>query len=98
MVAKLQVKDVFKIFGNDPKEALRRLRAGQDKQTIFETTGQTVGVQEASFEVEEGQIFVVMGLSGSGKSTVIRTLNALHPATSGTVEVLGRDLAELTPK
>ena len=93
MVAKLQVKDVFKIFGNDPKEALQRLREGEDKQTIFEATGQTVGVQNASFEVGEGQIFVVMGLSGSGKSTLVRMLNGLIRPTGGEILIDGEDVA-----
>ncbi|HEV7275643.1 MAG TPA: glycine betaine/L-proline ABC transporter ATP-binding protein [Devosiaceae bacterium] len=93
MVAKLQVNDVFKIFGNDPKEALRRLREGEDKQTIFEATGQTVGVQNASFEVGEGQIFVVMGLSGSGKSTLVRMLNGLIRPTGGEILIDGEDVA-----
>src|SRR5699024_3713613 len=36
--------------------------------------------------------------SGSGKSTVIRTLNALQPATTGTVEILGHDLSKQSAK
>src|SRR5699024_11638007 len=44
------------------------------------------------------RIFVVMVLSGSGKSNLIRTFNALQPATTGTVEVRRQDLAKLSPK
>ncbi|RAD61287.1 glycine betaine ABC transporter ATP-binding protein, partial [Burkholderia multivorans] len=51
-------------------------------------------VIDASFGVEPGEIFVVMGLSGSGKSTLIRTLNGLWSTTSGSVEVLGTDIAK----
>ena len=72
------------------------MKAGETRQDV-EKEG-TAAVIDASFDVHQGEIFVVMGLSGSGKSTVIRTLNALHPATSGTVEVLGNDLAKLNPK
>ncbi|WP_446474009.1 quaternary amine ABC transporter ATP-binding protein [Actinomadura opuntiae] len=60
--------------------------------------GVTPAVLDATFEVEQGEIFVVMGLSGSGKSTLIRMLNGLLEATSGTVEIDGQDIAKLSPK
>ena len=63
---KLQVKNLYKIFGRDPGRALELARQGVDKQQIFEQTGHAVGVNDASFDVHEGEIFVVMGLSGSG--------------------------------
>jgi len=43
------------------------IRQGQDKDSILDKTGMTVGVQDATFTVNDGEIFVVMGLSGSGK-------------------------------
>jgi glycine betaine/proline transport system ATP-binding protein len=93
MASKLRVRNVFKIFGNAPQRALKRLKAGVDKETILNETGQTVGVQDASFDVEEGQIFVVMGLSGSGKSTMVRMLNGLITPTSGSITIDGEDVA-----
>lgn len=93
MTAKLRVREVFKIFGNRPREALSLLQQGESKQTIFQNTGQTIGVQDASFAVEEGQIFVVMGLSGSGKSTLVRMLNGLIRPTSGEILIDGDDVA-----
>jgi glycine betaine/proline transport system ATP-binding protein len=96
MTAKLKVEKVFKIFGNRPKEALALLKKGQSKETIFQATGQTVGVQDASFTVEEGQIFVVMGLSGSGKSTLVRMLNGLIRPTSGQILIDSDDVASCT--
>ena len=50
MSAKLTVKNVYKIFGKNPSDAVRRLNAGESKEAIFEATGQTVGVQNASFQ------------------------------------------------
>jgi D-methionine transport system ATP-binding protein len=47
-------------------------------------------------EIEEGEIFGVVGLSGAGKSTFIRCLNLLESPTSGAVVVGGRDLTTLT--
>jgi glycine betaine/proline transport system ATP-binding protein len=93
MTAKLSVKKVFKIFGDRAKEALALLAEGESKETIFQTTGQTIGVQDASFDVEEGQIFVVMGLSGSGKSTLVRMLNGLIRPTSGQILIDDDDVA-----
>jgi glycine betaine/proline transport system ATP-binding protein len=98
MAPKLSVKNVYKVFGKDPQDALDRLKAGQSKESIFQETGQTVGVQDASFDVEEGQIFVVMGLSGSGKSTLVRMLNGLIKPTSGAIEIDGEDIASCTPE
>lgn len=96
MTAKLKVKDVYKIFGKEPKTALSLLRKGQSKEAILEATGQTIGVQDANFDVEEGQIFVVMGLSGSGKSTLVRMLNGLIRPTSGQILIDGDDVANCT--
>ncbi|NGP18773.1 quaternary amine ABC transporter ATP-binding protein [Devosia aurantiaca] len=93
MTVKLKVKDVFKVFGDRPEEALQLLRSGESKEAIFQATGQTIGVQGAGFEVEEGQIFVVMGLSGSGKSTLVRMLNGLIRPTSGQILIDGDDVA-----
>lgn len=93
MSAKLKVKEVFKIFGDRPAEALELLGRGKSKESILQATGHTIGVQNAEFEVEEGQIFVVMGLSGSGKSTLVRMLNGLIRPTSGQILIDGDDVA-----
>jgi len=68
---KIKVEKLTKIFGKRPKEILKRLAKNQTKNKIFKETGHTVGVSSASFNVNEGEIFVIMGLSGSGKSTLI---------------------------
>ncbi|MFD2649332.1 glycine betaine/L-proline ABC transporter ATP-binding protein [Devosia albogilva] len=93
MAAKLKIENLTKVFGTDPEEGLRRLRSGESKAAIFEATGNTVGVRDASFEVEQGQIFVVMGLSGSGKSTLVRMLNGLIEPTGGSILIDGQDIA-----
>ena len=49
-----------------------------------------------SLEVREGEIMVIMGGSGSGKSTLLRHLMALENATSGTMKILGQDIASLS--
>jgi glycine betaine/proline transport system ATP-binding protein len=93
---KLVVRNLFKIFGDQPKVAQDMLAKGASKQEIFEKTGQTIGVMDASFTVYAGEIFVIMGLSGSGKSTLVRLLNRLIEPTSGEILVDGHDIAKLT--
>ena len=93
MAVKLSVRNVFKVFGEETGTALELLDQGKSKEDILEQTGATVGVQDASFDVDEGEIFVVMGLSGSGKSTLVRMLNGLIPPTSGSIMIDGEDVA-----
>lgn len=86
MTIKMSVNNLTKIFGKNPrKKPLSMLKKGIQKDQIQKETGHVVGVNNASFSVEEGEIFVVMGLSGSGKSTLIRCLNRLYEPTSGQV-------------
>jgi len=92
---KIAVRGLTKIFGDAPEDALDLLHKGETKQTIFERTGQTVGVADANFDVYEGEILVVMGLSGSGKSSLIRCLNRLNEPTSGEILIDGQDIVGL---
>ncbi len=89
------VENLYKVFGPRPKHALQLLEKGLSKAEIFEKTGMTIGVQDASFEINEGEIFVIMGLSGSGKSTLLRLLNRLIEPTSGKVLIEGRDVTKM---
>lgn len=98
MGTKLEVKNLYKIFGEHPKKALKMLEQGIDKDEIFNKTGQTVGVKNASLSIEEGEIFVVMGLSGSGKSTLVRLLNRLIEPTQGQVLIDGHDITQVDDK
>ncbi|WP_119461806.1 glycine betaine/L-proline ABC transporter ATP-binding protein ProV [Rhodospirillaceae bacterium SYSU D60014] len=98
MTEKIVVKNLYKIFGSKSEAAMQMLRRGEGKDEIFRKTGQTVGVQDASFSVEEGEVFVVMGLSGSGKSTLVRMLNRLIDPTSGEVLIDGRDITRMSKR
>ncbi|WP_017187115.1 quaternary amine ABC transporter ATP-binding protein [Alkalibacillus haloalkaliphilus] len=91
----IKVENLSKIFGKKTKEATRLLDEGYSKEEVLEKTGCTVGVNRATFEVEEGEIFVIMGLSGSGKSTLVRLLNRLIEPTEGSVEIDGQNLATM---
>ena len=96
MKPKVVVKNLFKVFGNNPEEAMQLLDQGIGKAEIFERTGKTIGVLDASFEIYEGEIFVIMGLSGSGKSTMVRLLNRLIEPTSGEVWVGEQNISALS--
>ncbi|RCK51250.1 glycine/betaine ABC transporter ATP-binding protein [Thalassospira profundimaris] len=95
MTDKIVVKDLYKVFGDHPDQAMKMVHEGIDKAEIFEKTGQTVGVCGANFTVRQGEIFVVMGLSGSGKSTLVRLLNRLIEPTAGQVLYDGVDIAAM---
>ena len=95
MTDKIVVKDLYKVFGDRPDQAMQMINDGIDKAEIFDKTGQTVGVCGASFTVRQGEIFVVMGLSGSRKSTLVRLLNRLIEPTSGQVLYDGTDIAAM---
>ncbi|MDL2212297.1 glycine betaine/L-proline ABC transporter ATP-binding protein [Erysipelotrichaceae bacterium OttesenSCG-928-M19] len=97
-MSKVVVKNLTKIFGKKQKQALELMKEKVSKAEILEKVGATVGVYNASFNVEEGEIFVIMGLSGSGKSTLVRLLNQLIEPTSGTIEIDGIDIAKLNKK
>lgn len=97
-MSKIEVKEVTKIFGPKPQEAMKRLERGQGKEEIFKETGMTVGVNRVSFSVEEGESFVIMGLSGSGKSTLIRMINRLVEPTSGDIFIDGKNIVKMNKK
>lgn len=94
MPVKVEVKNLTKIFGRNPNSILDRVKNGESKEKILEETGHTVGIKEASFQVNEGEVFVIMGLSGSGKSTLIRCLNLLNIPTSGEIFVDGDNILD----
>ena len=72
------------------------LRQGRGRNEIFEQTGSMVAVDNVSLGVRAGEIFVIMGLSGSGKSTRVRLLSRLIEPTSGKVVLEGRDIAPMS--
>ena len=94
----IEVKNLSKIFGRNANQATKFLDEGLTKQEILKKTGNTVGVNRATFTVEEGEIFVIMGLSGSGKSTLVRLINRLIEPTEGNILISGEDLSKMDKK
>jgi phospholipid/cholesterol/gamma-HCH transport system ATP-binding protein len=60
--------------------------------------GEKVILSNCSLEVKEGAITCLIGLSGAGKSTILRLLNGLRQPDAGTVIVQGVDLGSLRPR
>ncbi|MFJ2533178.1 methionine ABC transporter ATP-binding protein [Microbacterium maritypicum] len=56
---------------------------------------EVVAVDDVSLSIEKGDVFGIIGYSGAGKSTLVRLINALEPATSGTITVDGVDITAL---
>jgi glycine betaine/proline transport system ATP-binding protein len=83
----VRFENVDVIFGERSKEALALLDSGQGRDSILDKTGSLVGVHDASLFVNEGEILVLMGLSGSGKSSLLRCVNGLNQVTRGKVMV-----------
>lgn len=94
----LSVKNLTKLYGLNKNEAMKMLKAGAEKNEVFKKTGVTSAIWDMSFNVKQGEIFVIIGLSGSGKSTVIRCLNRLHNPTSGTILFDGKDIGKFSQK
>ncbi|MFG6444538.1 glycine betaine/L-proline ABC transporter ATP-binding protein [Microbacterium sp. P07] len=90
----IEARNLFKVFGRNPQKAVQRLKRGESRSDVVDAG--TAAVIDASFSVAEGEIFVIMGLSGSGKSTIIRMLNGLHDATAGSVLVHGEPVTGAT--
>ncbi len=92
----IRLDGVWKIFGTRVGEAMEAVaRDGLTKAQVLEEFACVIGLADCSFEVPRGEIFCVMGLSGSGKSTMVRHINLLIEPTAGRIEVLGRDVLAL---
>ena len=94
-MSKIQINNVYKIFGSNPSKILPMVKDGATKDEVLEKTGHTVGLDNVSIKIQEGEIFVCMGLSGSGKSTLIRHLNRLIDPTDGEILVEGTNVMSL---
>lgn len=92
----IELEGVWKIFGERADEAMEAVKSRDlSKAEVLQEFGCVVGIADCSFTVERGEIFCVMGLSGSGKSTMVRHLNRLIEPTAGRISLLGRDMLAL---
>ena len=92
----IEVQHLYKIFGPRPEDVLARVQAGAGKDEVLADTGHTVGLHDVNLRIRGAETFVVMGLSGSGKSTFVRCVNRLIEPTAGKVLIGGVDVVGLT--
>lgn len=93
-----EARNVTKIYGKNKAEAAKMMSEGSDKDEVYRKTGAAVALWDVSFKVKRKEIFVIIGLSGSGKSTVIRCFNQLLKPTSGTILFEGLNIEKLSGK
>ena len=101
--ARISCRHLWKVFGDGAAEKLaaaQRNAAGSTREVAdsLRAEGCVAAACDVSFDVRPGEIFVIMGLSGSGKSTVVRCLSRLVEPTAGEVLVDGQDILGLSEK
>ena len=94
----IRVRSVWKVFGRGPEKVLDPQYAGQDKAFFQAEFNNVIGLQDVSFDVQRGETFVIMGLSGSGKSTMVRCLIRLIEPTAGEISIAGEDITRMSDK
>jgi glycine betaine/proline transport system ATP-binding protein len=87
----IEAQNLSKVYGLPRNRAVPLLQADRRSEAVRDAGG-FLAADGVSFTAERGEMFVVMGLSGSGKSTVIRMLNRLVEPTDGLLRVDGRDV------
>ena len=92
---KISIKNLYKIFGPDPKSALSHVLDGLGKAELLEKHEHVLGLNNINLDMPEKKLQVIMGLSGSGKSTLIRHINRLIDPTVGEVLIDGQDVLEM---
>ncbi len=94
----IQIKGLYKLFGDNPESVMPQVHNGKSKDQILADTGHTLGLKAINLDIKKGEIYVIMGLSGSGKSTLIRHFNRLIDPTEGQIIVEGTDIMQLSTK
>lgn len=93
---KVQIKDLYKIFGSNPKPMVDLVKGGVGKPELLEKHGHVLGLNNINLNIPAREVQVVMGLSGSGKSTLIRHINRLIEPTAGQMIVDGEDVLAMS--
>ncbi|UXD87178.1 choline ABC transporter ATP-binding protein [Thalassolituus hydrocarboniclasticus] len=83
----IEIKHLDVVFGPQPQQALALLDQGLEREQVRAQSGSLVAVKDASLTVKRGEICVLMGLSGSGKSSLLRCINGLNPVARGSVNI-----------
>lgn len=66
---------------------------------VYSTSGKdVVALKDINLTISDGEIYGIMGLSGAGKSSLIRCINMLEKPTSGSILINGVEMTKLKPK
>ena len=95
--AQIKCRNMWKVFGADPAGFMASHNGNPSAEDLAQA-GYIGAVRDVTFDVMAGEILVIMGLSGSGKSTVIRCITRLNDPTTGSIEFEGRDLLAASAK
>ena len=90
----IRCESVYKIFGNNAKRMMQETGGVVDAEK-FREADCIVGVDNASFEVYPGELLIIMGLSGSCKSTLLRCISRLTKPTAGKIFIEGQDITSM---
>ncbi|NSY41113.1 glycine betaine/L-proline ABC transporter ATP-binding protein [Leisingera sp. ANG59] len=93
----ISCKNVWKLFGANPEQYLKSLTGNPGFDEIRQA-GYIAAVRDVSLDIAKGEMLVIMGLSGSGKSTFVRCLSRLIDITGGKVRVEGQNIGEMSEK
>lgn len=93
----IRCRAVWKLYGANA-DTVAAKHGEEITDEVLASSGVITAARDVTFDVYRGEIFVIMGLSGSGKSTMLRCMTGLAEATLGTLEVAGTDLRTATPK
>lgn len=94
----ISLKKVDIIFGTNAKIVFPLLDRGDTLESIQKNTNHVVAVRNVNLSIKRGEVFVLMGLSGSGKSSLLRCMNGLNNVSRGEVEVNGLNIANCSTK
>ncbi|NLP48027.1 MAG: glycine betaine/L-proline ABC transporter ATP-binding protein [Clostridiales bacterium] len=94
----IEMQNVSKLYGIRREEAFSMLRKGADKEEVHKKTGVVTALYDVNLKVPRGKIFVIIGLSGSGKSTIVRSFNRLNRPTRGKVLFDGVNIVDMSKK
>jgi glycine betaine/proline transport system ATP-binding protein len=88
-------RHLSKAYGLSDRAAAKAL-AEPDPAAAVARAGGFLGAGDISFQIRKGEMFVVMGLSGSGKSTVLRMINRLNEPSAGEMLIDGEDIVKVS--
>ena len=74
------------------------LKEGKSKNEILKTTDCTIAVKDANLDIHEGEFFVIMGIVGQWKSTLLRCINRLIKPTKGQILINGKNITTMSDK